>query len=362
MLSESLTDKPLDKLNLLVDRKEDLENLSKLSHLYHGTLIGVAGLRGIGKTTVFNLFTPLKRKKILLRIMNRDSIDSIFADLCYALSKTLGEKYLKILEKDNLEFSPHVGLAPGLSLSKSRNKVPFLKIVEDLRNLLDQEKDIIIILDEIDKESKEEIIRVMDALKYAFEGSNTTVFVAVPPSVYKEYVESKSVPDKTHNLENIFSYMMELAPLKEKELKEMVALRAGDDFGLIEPGALDIVASFAQGNPRQMLAVLKEATLSAADKIKEKDVREVIKRYLSFFIKSMDFTHKELAVLSVFDSSREQFLSNIDKSKMFSSKTSAYMYLNRLEKKGAIKISEDNVSIDSRLKLSEEYGLLRFSN
>ncbi len=354
-LSKLLTDRPVWNKNEFINRNEELSFLNNLVEKYKGSILGVAGERGVGKTSFFNVW---EHDKIIARIMNRENPYTILSDLCLVLADKLGKKYENIVKEIGVDLRASIGINPSIDIGLIEKAPAFRKAVFTLKKYLDKEGDVVIILDEIDKERKEELIKIVDAIKYAFESTNTTLIVALPPVIHSEYLLGKASLIDTPNLENIFAYMFELQPLSPSTLISIVEQRARSLIDLIDEEALVMAVEYASGNPRQVLSVLREATLFATSKITKKDVEGVIRKYLRVFLGHLNLSEKEKMLLINYVEHWDEFIKRINKLGVFKNKTAIYTYIQRLEKKSIMKRDGKKLLLHPKIKIAFQMRMI----
>ena len=258
----------------------------------------------------------------------------------------------------SIDIRASLSASPSIDIGFIEKVPAFREAVLNLRGLLDKEKDLTIILDEVDKERKDELIKVIDNIKYAFEGENTTLLVALPPIIYKEYLLSKASVREVSNLENIFAYMVNLKPLEDKALVEILERRLGNYLRYVEEEAINWALRFASGNPRQFLSVLREATIFAKEKIEGSKVKAIVENYVRLYLLSLNLSQKEKALLLQYSPEWEEFLKNVKSARIFSNDTAIYTYLSRMETKGILRKEGKRIKLNPRIKLALNLGIL----
>jgi len=280
LLVQRIEDAPLteSKRELFVNREEELNLLSNLSRFSVGGIFGVASETGMGKTSLFNLFDTGGYEKLLVTITEKGSKLEIIADLVYKLASLL-EKDEKlrgvarsakkfILEEMSSESSVDIGGSLVISgkLSRGKSEKPRFNIYslkERLRELissfLSAYKRCVLVVDEIDKEKKEDVVVILDSLKDVLNVEGLVVIFALPFVIYREYVRDRLHKGEFGNLENILREIVFLEPMSQNQIEELIWRRISGFEDLIEERAIKAAARFSDGNPREALWALSRA-------------------------------------------------------------------------------------------------------
>ena len=337
-----LKDRPLDASTsqLLVNRNEELVEIPRLVRYYEGGIIGIAGERGIGKTTLFNLLRFPGKEKLIINVVDRESPSSILLDILSELKEYAGKKGLNYIADTLKELiaSLTITLNPHISVKVREKGKSFREVVKSLESLLSEmaeESPLVVILDEIDKEKKEDILRIIDAIKSAFKNNDVTLLVALPYTIYEEFSEAKATAKETYNLENVFDTIFPINPLADSHIKELLLKRIPKKY--IEEEALNLIVLYARGNPRRAITTLKEVGfISRGDKIRRKDVEAVIRFYIKQLSKALD--ERELKALLLVEGGEKRsvvvrkWMKNLNLSK-----PTAYRLWERLRKLSLLK-------------------------
>ncbi|HQE50567.1 MAG TPA: ATPase, partial [Fervidobacterium sp.] len=285
-LIKHLVDKPLDmeSSSYLVNRQSEVDALSKIAMYQPYGIFGIAGETGIGKTTVLNFIAP---GEIFVRKVNislRDSLDSILYELTYNLAKSLEND--KELEKDariikewiTNEVSTLRGFSLGLSMvgSASSNlqtsnapRFNFFAAREKLAELITKtvqaKGKFLLLIDELDKEKKEDVLRTIDAIKSQILFDNFVIIISLPYSIYREYAADRMRWNESGNLENIFKDIVFLEPLSKSDIKELLVKRLHEYLHLISDNVFEIASNFADGNPRDALWIMSKTVFDNID-------------------------------------------------------------------------------------------------
>ncbi len=359
-----LADRPLDidDRRYLVNRQSDLESLNKIAKYQPYGIFGIAGETGIGKTTVLNFISP---EDIFIRKINitlRDSVDSILYELTYNLARSLeGEKKLEkdaqsVKEWITNEVSTVRGFSLGLSMIGSvgtnfqTSNIPkfnFFAAREKLADLISRTVQVkgkfILLIDELDKEKKDDVLRTIDAIKSQILFDNFIVFISLPYSIYREYAADRMRWNESGNLENIFKDIVFLEPLSKSDIKELLIRRLSKYIGLISEEVLEIASDFADGNPRDALWIMYKTVFDNTDasRLEREHILKTIRGIVTEY-KSIPLTENQRRAVDLFRGlagTRDKFIEQLQKSGI--KRTTAYSLFNQLvEKKILIQRNE----------------------
>lgn len=313
-----LRDQPLTAAaeELFVNRKEEMLVMVQNVDYFSGNIIGVAGERGIGKTTLFNLVRFPGKEKIIINIVDRESKAGVISNIIDGIIEYAGRKGFVGIEGKGKELIKKVlalttfSLAVGsASISMRKKEMKTLRsLVKELGDIVEEiaaKVEVVIILDEIDKERKEELLLVVDSIKDAFKENKATLIVALPYEIYEMYMEGVVSAKETYNLDNVFDQIMLIPPLTDEDIKEVILRRVSPS--LVEEKALNLMALYSMGNPRRAVRLVKEAGMVAASegKIKEKHVRVVCKKYLQYLYKSLGLSESDIKIIKLIEKGKD---------------------------------------------------------
>ena len=375
----NLRDLPItfDNRDLFVDRKKILNELNICIELYKGSIIGVTGERGIGKTSIFNYFTP-EYPKLKINIKNRETKLGVLKDITYAFilftqdngMHNASKKLKQIL--NNIDIREKESLSAGIStiislnlLKEKEKRLDITNIIDELKSVLEyivKRTNLVVILDEIDKEEKSELLLILDAIKDCFLDNEITLFVALPGSFSSEYRLSREDSISTYNLENVLKKIIEINILNDTDLFKLVNLRTNNDLHkFIDKAGLDLLTFYANGNPRKFILGLKESGFNAVvknhSKIIIEDVKNTITPYLKDYLISLKLTETEKNILNNIKDAKLSDLIKILESKGYSRQL-AHKYIKRLNEKKIIEIIGKDLFLNYKIKLCKSLNLI----
>jgi len=358
-LIKHLVDKPLDmeSSSYLVNRQSEVDTLSKIAMYQPYGIFGIAGETGIGKTTVLNFITP---KEIFVRKVNislRDSLDSILYELTYNLAKSLEND--KELEKDariikewiTNEVSTVRGFSLGLSMvgSASANlqtsNVPRFnffaareKLAELITKTVQAKGKFLLLIDELDKEKKEDVLRTIDAIKSQILFDNFVIIISLPYSIYREYAADRMRWNESGNLENIFKDIVFLEPLSKSDIKELLVKRLHEYLHLISDNVFEIASDFADGNPRDALWIMSKTVFDNIDaqKLEAEHILRTMNKLTKEYITTplTENQRKAIGLLKDFVGTRDKILEYLQEHGL--KRTTVYSIINQLIEKKII--------------------------
>lgn len=366
LLAQRIEDAPLTMKNkvFFVNRERELGILNNLARFSPGGIFGVASETGMGKTTLFNLFGTAgnKNKKFIISITEKDSKKNIVADLIYKFASLL-ERENKlhdlassakrfIIEEINSETSVSVGgnFVVSGTLTRGKSKAQRFNIYslkerlkELLSNVLDLYERCVIVIDEIDKEKKEDVVVILDSLKDVLNVEGLVVIFALPFVIYREYIKDRLHKGEFGNLENILKEMVFLEPMTQSQIEEIIWKRIKGFEELVEEEAVKTAARFSDGNPREALWALNRAIFrqkvssSSTVKITKTMILDGIKDFSEEALAEAKLSEQQLkAVKSLKDyEGRRNEIINYLKSNGFAHST-AYDIVARLEEKAIL--------------------------
>ncbi|RLL86628.1 hypothetical protein Y696_11020 [Mesotoga sp. H07pep.5.4] len=184
----ALVDRPLqrEENHSLINRRKEIRSLELLIKYQPFGIFGISGETGIGKTTVLNVLDSGNIKKLSVSLIHRDNRETILYDLLFSLSNVLKKDSsgkVSATAKGTEEWIvEQVSIIKGASLGVSlfgsggvsieKQKMPRFNVFaahEKLRTLLEtlvmNYGKVLLVIDELDKESKQDVISVLDSLK-----------------------------------------------------------------------------------------------------------------------------------------------------------------------------------------------------
>ncbi|MGC8955163.1 MAG: P-loop NTPase fold protein [Fervidobacterium sp.] len=366
-----LTDKPLDQndAKLLVNRQKEFQLVDLILNYQNYGIFGISGEPGIGKTTfINNIATKLYTIKIALT--QRDNQDTILYDLLYNLAvQTQNDLEISKKVKDWLveEISYIKGLCLGISfianadLSFQKQNSPrfnYFKAKEYfnsiIKELIDKHGKIILVIDELDKESKKDVLLVLDNLKSELQKESIITLISLPYKIYKEYKMDKLQKLGEGNLDNVLKDIINLREFTNSEVKEIILRRLNNYVHLFENGALEIIADYSDGNPRDALWIAQkivfEAMAENLERITHTYAKQSIKKITRQYVAEISLTDKQKSMIDerLFPGTKDEIIKKAVSTKNLHRST-AYSIFERLlqlgiivERNGTYKLSGKN--------------------
>ncbi len=373
-LLKRLSDRPLkrNELDFFVDRSDEISSLRQILYYHSFGIFGLCGRTGSGKTTLLNMVASEDEKVVPISLVYRDSSDAILFNILYSLAeKFLEDKALATIAKEIKEwiseevsvvrgFSLGVSLVGSVNLGGEKSKAPrfnIFKAHEYLRKILERSKKhygkITLLIDELDKERKEEVIKILDSLKYELLQEDVVTLVTLPQSVYKEYIQDRLRIDSVGNLENIIKDAVLIKDLEPHHVKDMLIRRFAKDLDWLEDiSILDMLADFSDGNPRDALWIAQKVVTKniAKEKLTYADVKKTIEEVSKELLQTISLTelqNKALETLKGFSGTKEDFIMTLTK-KGFA-RTTAYDLFEKFLKTGLLIQKEKFFSISGKV-------------
>lgn len=374
---KALADKPLQRIeqDYLVDREKEISKLNMLIRYHPFGIFGLCGETGIGKTTILNMIDSEEIRKIRISLINRENKESILYNLLYTISTNLSrvkESRMKNLAKEVLNWIvEEVAVIKGATLGFSmiakgdakyeKTQLPRFNIFaahEKLHSLLkasiEEYGKTVLLIDELDKESKQDVLNVLDSLKFELQQENMVTIFSLPYSIYREYKQDRMKWNESGNLENIIKDVIFLHEMSDSDILELLLKRLKNMNGWFKKNALDQIVSFADGNPRDALWIAQKV---AFENISEKYVdgdkcKITIKRIVREYMGSLTLTEiqrKALKLCADFMGSKEEILELFQNNGI--KRTTAYSTLDRLISLGLVLNREGAYRISGKAKI-----------
>lgn len=377
----SLTER---EINLFVNRADEIVRLTNIGRFMESSIYGIAGETGCGKTTIFNLLKfPKGITKFIITITEKESKEIIIADILDKLCKLiLGNGKFSNLQKkvkDILQFmrqeeikSREKGIKVGKLVEGEskwaktfQERYTISAIKERLNDIIvsiARMTKVVLCIDEIDKERKEDAIVILDSVKEIFKAENTSCIVALPPIMYQQYLQDRDSLFSEANLENILKDILPIGKLSDKDMEEMLNKRTGFFPDVLPQEVKKVVIKFANGNPREALLLCQNAMLSKklGDEYKREDfilslgeIKSEMEKFIKFRIATLKLTTREKEFLQYVSTqerlSRKEIL-NSDSLKM--SKPTRHKIIQRLLTKEVLQEKEPNIyEVNKRVQL-----------
>ncbi|MBI4645945.1 MAG: hypothetical protein HY738_04945, partial [Bacteroidia bacterium] len=147
---------------------------------------------------------------------------------------SLARKILTFLQEEEIK-SKEKGIKVGKILEgeskwakSSRKRFNLGTIIDSLQEIIiaiTKENKIVLCIDEIDKERKEDVIVILDSIKDILKAEKLSCLIALPPAMYVEYLESRDKLFSKANLENILKDLLPVNKMSDSEIDEVLTKR-----------------------------------------------------------------------------------------------------------------------------------------
>jgi predicted KAP-like P-loop ATPase len=371
---KALFDEPLSSKNLLVDREKEIDSLNMVCSFQPAGVYGVCGETGVGKTTVLNFVNPDEGERIYLKLTEKESKEIIIADMLYKLAvevkKSKATELLKIA-KQVIDFvveerseTSSLGAAGGVfvtgNFSKSTTRTKKFNIYqayelfdELLEALLKKYNKVVLLIDELDKEKKEEVLVILDSLKTVFGKDGLVVIFSLPFAIYREYVRDRLRWNESGNLENILKDTFFIEPLDDKQIQQMISKRLTSYPDYFDGDALYEIARYSDGNPRDALWISQQIVQNNLDneritgQIAKETIKKIVKRYFESSWELTDLQKKVLRIVADHQGSRNAIVKELEKRNV--KRQTAYTYINRLKENGLIIERDEKLRVSGKI-------------
>jgi len=313
---------------LFVNRGKEANKLINIGRFLQQSIYGISGETGCGKTTLFNMLKFSKDIQVfIITITEKESKEIIIADILYNLCvliidekkfknvHSLASKVLKFLQEEEIK-SKERGLKLGKIIegeskwaktSKERFSVSAIKnYLKEIIAAITKVNRVVLCIDEIDKERKEDVIVILDSIKNILKVEKLSCLIALPPAMYVEYLESRDKLFSEANLENILKDILPINKMSDSEIDEILNRRIKSFPQVLLDEVKNIVIKFADGNPREALLLCQNAMLSKKiyNNYKREDfilrineIKEEMEKFLIARINSLNLTQREKELL-----------------------------------------------------------------
>ncbi len=379
---KKLVDKPLEKndIQLFVDREEELSTLRRILKYHAFGIFGISGKTGSGKTTLLNMLADENQKMIRISVIYRDNSDSILYNLLYSLAehfindktKEIRNLVQQIKEWISEEVSVVRGFSLGVSMMAAADvkgekiKSPrfnVFKAHDYLRQILNITRKrygkICLLIDELDKERKEDVIKILDSLKFELQQEDIITILTLPQSIYKEYIRDRLRMNGVGNLENIIKDVVLIKDLQAHHVKELLLKRFSEDLNWFEDlSILDMMVDFSDGNPRDAIWIAQKVVLENISKtcLTLDDTAQTIRKISEELLKTISLTDlqaKAVRVLRNFFGTKEQFIAKLVQNGFV--RTTAYSIFDRFVELGFIVEKDGGFKLSGKLSFIDEF-------
>lgn len=372
-----LYDKPLDKNSktLLVDRRKELARLENITSFQPLGIYGVCGETGVGKTTVLNLLNDTI-KSFYIILSEKDSKEIIIGDLLYKLAlisaqavnrgdKNKVEKIIEWIITERTETSSmhgginsvvSAGATKASSVSRKFNVYQAYQMLGELIDILKSKFErIVLIIDELDKEKKSDVLQILDSLKHLLVQNGVISIISLPFSIYREYAQDRLRWNESGNLENIFKDMIFLEPLKPADVQEMLVKRLKNYPDILTNDAYQEIVRFSDGNPRDALWITQQIILDNTEarkidgSIATNSIKKIVKEYMKFGRALTDIQKKILMKIALNPGDRSSIANSLENEVK---PQTTYTYINRLIKEGFLLERNGIISVPGKIYFS----------
>jgi predicted KAP-like P-loop ATPase len=375
IIINNLYDKPLelDRKSFFVNRDKEIDKMSETITYQPQGIYGICGETGVGKTSLLKQFMENDIKSYFIPISEKQNKNTIICDLIYRLSsliskeddKKVSDEANKLKEWVITETANSVSLSGGINVigsagvsktSSKHKRFNIFEAKERLNNLLKKiisgNSKVLLIIDELDKEKKDEVLLIVDSIKEILFQDNLITIISLPFSIYREYTKDVLRWNEWGNLENIFRNMIFVRPLDEINIREMILKRISSNPTILPNDAFYEIYRYSDGNPRDALSITQEIILDNKDKeISNEDVIKTIKkRIIKLMEFSSSFTDLQVKFLKLIAKNPEEKTMVVKKAEAEGiTKSTVYTLINRFLNDGLIKESNGKISISGRL-------------
>lgn len=372
-----LYDKPLDKNSktLLVDRRKELARLENITSFQPLGIYGVCGETGVGKTTVLNLLNDTI-KSFYIILSEKDSKEIIIGDLLYKLAlisaqavnrgdKDKVEKIIEWIITERTETSSmhgginsvvSAGATKASSVSRKFNVYQAYQMLGELIDILKSKFErIVLIIDELDKEKKSDVLQILDSLKHLLVQNGVISIISLPFSIYREYAQDRLRWNESGNLENIFKDMIFLEPLEPADVQEMLVKRLKNYPDILTNDAYQEIVRFSDGNPRDALWITQQIILDNTEarkidgSIATNSIKKIVKEYMKFGRALTDIQKKILMKIALNPGDRSSIANSLENEVK---PQTTYTYINRLIKEGFLLERNGIISVPGKIYFS----------
>ena len=372
-----LYDRPLDKNSktLLVDRRKELARLENITSFQPLGIYGVCGETGVGKTTVLNLLNDTI-KSFYIILSEKDSKEIIIGDLLYKLAlisaqavnrgdKNKVEKIIEWIITERTETSSmhgginsvvSAGATKASSVSRKFNVYQAYQMLGELIDILKNKFErIVLIIDELDKEKKSDVLQILDSLKHLLVQNGVISIISLPFSIYREYAQDRLRWNESGNLENIFKDMIFLEPLEPADVQEMLVKRLKNYPDILTNDAYQEIVRFSDGNPRDALWITQQIILDNTEarkidgSIATNSIKKIVKEYMKFGRALTDIQKKILMKIALNPGDRSSIANSLENEVK---PQTTYTYINRLIKEGFLLERNGIISVPGKIYFS----------
>ena len=272
------------KENDFLDRSNFAENIAKLIQEREEDnclVIGLHGAWGEGKTSIINMVKEElinnKTDKLIIMDFNPwryDEEDALLALFYKDLAKHCGKKLNKEFKKVVKKYVPSINILSklfgleilGKAISSLYNFIPNYELIDfkvkAQKIISDEEKKIVVFIDDIDRLEKKEIERVFKLVKLNLDMSNVYYIVSFDKTIVTEaiYEDIKKGEDY---LDKIIQVQLDIPPVRGNDLMNFFFNEINNIFDEVSDHNLNIfmtkynnMFNASLTNPRQLKRII----------------------------------------------------------------------------------------------------------
>jgi ABC-type dipeptide/oligopeptide/nickel transport system ATPase subunit len=390
---EMFIDLPLtrNERKLFVNRENELRRIENIARFMHSSIYGVAGETGSGKTTLFNMMILPEKgmEKVIISISEKEAKEAIIADLlrklCEEIARNSQFSAARTCAKESIDFLDREEIrsrAKGIKIGKivegesrwaaqarERYNLPSLiNRLEGVFHLLTSETKVVLCIDEIDKETKKDVVTILDSLKGVLRSKNLLGLVTLPQTMYAEYLTDRYRLFKEDNLENILKDVIIVERMKDKEIREILDKRSQAFPRILPDDVRNMVVEFADGNPRYALLLCQNALLSKRIEriyaeedfiLTVEEIKNEMRRFIEAWQDSLRLSSREEEMLRIVSNratlSRQELLRLVLRRSKMPRSTLNKTLESLLDKGILLKKREEFYQVDRKVRVYYEY-------
>ncbi|RKX47128.1 MAG: ATPase, partial [Thermotogae bacterium] len=248
------------------------------------------------------------------------------------------------------------GATKASSVSRKFNVYQAYQMLGELIDILKSKFErIVLIIDELDKEKKSDVLQILDSLKHLLVQNGVISIISLPFSIYREYAQDRLRWNESGNLENIFKDMIFLEPLEPADVQEMLVKRLKNYPDILTNDAYQEIVRFSDGNPRDALWITQQIILDNTEarkidgSIATNSIKKIVKEYMKFGRALTDIQKKILMKIALNPGDRSSIANSLENEVK---PQTTYTYINRLIKEGFLLERNGIISVPGKIYFS----------